>query len=58
MINAKKSDEGILNQTPSTPYRGGNNASPGKRNNNCRDNERNIETVAFPIDWKNWVIMI
>ena len=48
----------ILAHTPLIPQKRGIINKPGIKNNNCRERDRKMETLALPIDWKKLVITI
>ena len=52
------SDSGRLAHTPSIPYMPGRMSSAGMRKMSWRDNDKNIDTLALPIDWKKLDITI
>ena len=56
--NAMTSDNGALAHTPLMPYMPGRMSSDGMRNMSWRESDRNIDTLALPIDWKKLEITI
>ena len=47
-----KSEIGMLHHTPLMPMIFGNINNKGVRNRTCRDNDNNIDFLAFPMLWK------
>ena len=52
------SDTGRLAHTPFIPQKPGRMSNAGIKNISCRESERNIDTLALPIDWKKFDITI
>ena len=48
----------MLHHTPFIPIKLGNINNKGIRNNTCRDNDRTIDFLAFPMLWKKFPITI
>ena len=47
-----KSEIGMLHHTPLMPIKFGNIINNGVRKRTCRDNDNNIDFLAFPMLWK------
>ena len=56
--NAMTSENGALAHTPLMPYMPGRMSKAGIRNMSCRESDKNIDTLALPIDWKKLEITI